>query len=118
MTDREKAIIMAYTGICMLAGEKMDVFYQYLEELYERPIYTHEWMTLDIQEKSKPDFIKLCKEEEPERKKGKWIHDGFDFPHGVDWIHCSECGRREPNVLPAKTPYCPSCGARMEKGGE
>ena len=55
---------------------------------------------------------------EPERKKGKWIHDGFDIPHGVDWIHCSECGRREPNVLPAKTPYCPSCGAKMEEGDE
>ena len=53
---------------------------------------------------------------EPERKTGKWIHDGFDIPHGVDWIHCSECGRREPNVPAAKTPYCPNCGARMEEG--
>ena len=53
---------------------------------------------------------------EPERKTGKWIHDGFDHPHGVDWIHCSVCGRREPNVPAAKTSYCPTCGAKMEEG--
>ena len=66
MTDREKAIVMAYTGICMLEGEKLGVFYQYLEELYDRPVYTHEWVSLDIKEKSKPDFLQLCKEEQPE----------------------------------------------------
>ena len=66
MTDREKAIVMAHTGICMLEGEKLGVFYQYLNELYGRPVYTHEWVTLDIKEKSKPDFLQLCKEEEPD----------------------------------------------------
>lgn len=73
MTDREKAIVMAHTGICMLEGEKMGVFYQYLNELYGRPVYTHEWVTLDIKEKSKPDFLQLCKEEEPERKTENYI---------------------------------------------
>ena len=68
MTNREKAIVMAHTGICMLEGEKLGVFYQYLNELYGRPVYTHEWVTLDIKEKSKPDFLQLCKEEEPERR--------------------------------------------------
>ena len=64
MTDREKAIVMAYTGICMLSGERIIEFYKYLEELYGRPVYTHEIVSLDIQEKSKGDFIKLCKEGE------------------------------------------------------
>lgn len=74
MTDREKAIVMAHTGICMLVGEKMGVFYQYLNELYGRPVYTHELVTLDIKEKSIPDFLQLCKEEEPSAERmGRWI---------------------------------------------
>lgn len=51
----------------------------------------------------------------PERKTGKWIHDGYDFPHGNDWIHCSECGKRGINVPADLTNYCPNCGARMER---
>ena len=61
MTDREKAIVTAYTGINMLEGEKFDEFYKYLNELYGRPVYTHEILFLDIREKSKKDFITLCK---------------------------------------------------------
>ncbi len=48
-----------------------------------------------------------------ERKRGEWIHDGYDIPHGVDWMHCSVCGRREPYVPAAMTNFCPSCGAEM-----
>lgn len=50
-----------------------------------------------------------------EPKKGKWIHDGYDFPHGNDWIHCSICGKRGINVPADLTNYCPNCGARMEE---
>ena len=32
MTDREKAIVMAYTGYAMLVGEKMQIYYDYLCE--------------------------------------------------------------------------------------
>lgn len=45
---------------------------------------------------------------------GRWIHDGFDFPHGNDWIHCSECGKRGINVPADLSNYCPNCGAMME----
>lgn len=45
---------------------------------------------------------------------GKWVHDGYDIPHGVDWMHCSECGNREPYVPAAMTNYCPNCGAKMD----
>ena len=48
-----------------------------------------------------------------ERKRGRWIHDGYDIPHGVDWMHCSVCGRREPHVPAAMTNFCPNCGADM-----
>lgn len=50
---------------------------------------------------------------EPQRMKGKWIHDGYDIPHGVDWMHCSVCGRREPHVPAAMTNFCPTCGSDM-----
>lgn len=116
MTDREKAIVMAHTGICMLEGEKLNEFYHYLAELYGRPVYTHELIALDIEHKSKPDFLKLCDEEDPERKTGKWIHDGYDFPHGNDWIHCSECGKRGINAPADLTNFCPNCGADMREG--
>jgi hypothetical protein len=42
MTDREKAIVMAYTGICMLTGDKFQIFHKYVEEIMGRPVYTHE----------------------------------------------------------------------------
>lgn len=64
MTDREKAIVMAYTGVTMLKGEKLKVFYEYLQELYNRPVYTHELGYLDTRKKSLDDFIKLCDDEE------------------------------------------------------
>lgn len=80
MTDREKAIVMAYTGIAMLTGEKIEEFYKYLAELYGRPVYTHEIVTLDIQEKAKPDFVELCRTEQSERKKGEWIPCSVRLP--------------------------------------
>lgn len=65
MTDKEKAIVMAYTGAVMLKGEKLFIFYKYLEDILGRPVMTHEIPRLEgtIKEKSKADFIALCKEE-------------------------------------------------------
>lgn len=64
MTDREKAIVMAYTGICMLNGDKFDIFHKYVEELMGRPVQTFELadeVAVDeIKEKAEPDFIELC----------------------------------------------------------
>jgi len=68
MTDREKAIIMAYTGTCMLTGDKFEVFQDYVEKLIGRPVFTHELADISVQneikEKSKDDFMKLCAEKE------------------------------------------------------
>ena len=50
MTDSERAIIMAYTGICMLTGDRLEIFYKYVEELLERPIWTHELGIKEIQD--------------------------------------------------------------------
>ena len=65
MTDKEKAVIMAHTGVCMLTGDKLNIFYKYVEDIIGRPVYTHELIYLEdkIKEKSKADFLKLCKSE-------------------------------------------------------
>ena len=66
MTDREKAIVMAYTGICMLTEDKFQIFHKYVEDIMGRPVYTHELADKDVQneikEKAKADFIALCDE--------------------------------------------------------
>lgn len=65
MTDREKAIIMAYTGYAMLTGDKLGLFYQYIQEKVGRPVMTHELAEKPMQETihtlSKPDFVELCR---------------------------------------------------------
>ena len=68
MTDREKAIVMAYTGVCMLTGNKFQIFHEYVEDIMGRPIQTIE-MGMDsvadeIKEKSREDFIALCMEDQ------------------------------------------------------
>jgi hypothetical protein len=72
MTDREKAIVMAYTGKCMLTEDKFHIFHEYIEELMGRPVFTHELadknVSAEIKEKSKDDFIALCNEEEKEKE--------------------------------------------------
>ena len=68
MTNNEKAIVMAYTGYTMLTGEKLNFFYNYVEKLLGRPIYSHELADTEIIEeitrKSKEDFINLCKDDD------------------------------------------------------
>ena len=61
MTKREAAIIELYTGICMLTGDDRKYVYAYARELMGRPILTHELSDEMLKEKSKADFIKLCK---------------------------------------------------------
>ena len=64
MTKQECAIVMAHTGICMLAGEDFNIFHKYVEQIMGRPVYTHEMaissVADEIKERSKCDFIKLC----------------------------------------------------------
>lgn len=75
MTDREKAIIMAHTGICMLAGDKFQIFHKYVEDIMGRPIWTGDigWLEKEIKEKSKADFIALCADESDSENPNKWI---------------------------------------------
>lgn len=65
MTDREKAIVMAYTGVTMLAGDKLDIFYQYVSEKLGHCVMTHELAFPEVQDAitdaAKNDFIELAK---------------------------------------------------------
>lgn len=65
MTKRECAIVMAYTGVCMLAGENFQIFHKYVEDIMNRPVYTHELgfplVADEIKRRSENDFIALCK---------------------------------------------------------
>ena len=68
MTDKEKAIVSAYTGITMLNGEKFQIFHKYIEDILGRPVFTHELgnelVFAEIKEKSRADFLRLCEEVE------------------------------------------------------
>ena len=69
MTDKEKAVVMAFTGIVMLEGEKFSVFHKYIEDICGRRIYLHEMgdkkLWEEIEEKSKDDFAALCRSADP-----------------------------------------------------
>lgn len=92
MTDREKAIVMAYTGYCMLAGDKLKVFYEYVGELLGRPVYTHEFADPDIQEKASDDFYKLCRETTPD-------------VNNVEVVRCNDCKWNHIHVTPKGHDY-------------
>lgn len=74
MTDKEKAIIMAHTGVVMLRGDKFRIFHNYVESILSRTIWTHELVELadEIREKSRNDFIKLCEESTSECAPGDY----------------------------------------------
>jgi hypothetical protein len=66
LTKEQAAIIGAYTGIT--CGPFGDV-QEYVEKILDRPVWTHEFadkeLSKEIKKKSKPDFIAMCHEREP-----------------------------------------------------
>ena len=114
MNDREKAIVMAYTGVCMLTGDRLNEFYKYLAELYGRPVFTHEIAELDIKDRAYKDFLELCKETAPPAEKtGHWENGENNI--GMKRYVCSICGKGQPYL---RFNYCPNCGARMENDND
>lgn len=51
-----------------------------------------------------------------ERKTGKWIYDSEPYPLGNPYGHygCDQCGES----VPARTNFCPNCGAQMIGGDD
>ena len=130
MTDREKAIVMAYTGICMLTGTKFAIFHKYVEDIMGRPVQTIELGTKfvidEIKEKSEADFIDLCKEDQgpsvtPQPEVGRWIYD-----KNIDNWKCSKCDETPKTMgycgsadfMTKHFKYCNHCGAKMQEAKE
>lgn len=83
MTKHECVIVMAYTGVCMLKGDDLQIFYDYVEEIMGRRLYTHEIgeQADAIKEAAKDDFYNLCassKDEKPHEIPGMTVTDAFD----------------------------------------
>ena len=45
---------------------------------------------------------------------GHFIHDGPRFAGGIDWWHCSNCGKLASG-MEIFFDYCPFCGAKMDE---
>lgn len=88
MTDREKAIVMAYTGACMLTGDKFQIFHKYVEDIMGRSVWTHEigFLENEIKEKSKADFIALCADEGNSENPNKWTPVSERLPEDSELI--------------------------------
>lgn len=118
MTDREKAIVMAHTGKCMLTGDKFQIFHKYIEDIMGIPIMTHEigWLEDEIKEKSKADFIALCADESSSEnpKMGKWVKTPKAvMGEGYMW-YCDQCEHKVYQDSSKPYPsekYCPNCGS-------
>lgn len=115
MTDKEKAIVMAYTGICMLTGDKLSVFYKYIQDIMGRPVYSHEFADVfeEIKEKSSKDFLRLCREETKietvgvtEICRAELMKDPGYIDYAMDTI-ATKLGRELIDFIEYKTEYMP-----------
>lgn len=65
MTEKERVIVTAYTGILMSG---LTNFYKYAEEKLNRPVFTHDLIKEEVwnelKEASKEDFLALCNHED------------------------------------------------------
>lgn len=63
MTEREGAVLSAYTGILMC--KTFSPVHEYIEEIMGRPVWTHEIPMLadEIKEKSNEEFSRIIKEQ-------------------------------------------------------
>ena len=123
MNDREKAIVMAFTGWTTLEGDRLKAFYDYLSEKAGRPVYTHEFAFItDVmcRQEIKADFIALCKAEEMQPvAHAYWYGSEFDgYADGspvYDTWGCSNCHEEvHSEGFPPVYDYCPHCGAKMD----
>lgn len=134
MTIREKVVVMAYTGMVTVVGDKLVEYYKYLEEIFGRTVLTHEIPGLadEIKERSREDFIRICRENDEREEKGRRTEQDSakgnempcanwkvsnTYPHNV---YCDRCYKTfvnnrewldEGHIQFAE--YCPHCGAKM-----
>lgn len=102
MTDWEKAVVMAYTGVVTLKGDKLAIFRKYINEKMGRTIFTHELlgkdMTQKIKEAAKPDFLAICADEE---------QHFWSSPESIQRERCCRtCEHNKPYPLNTTLSYC------------
>lgn len=107
MTDREKAIVMAYTGVVMLSGDKLDIFYQYVREKLGHCVMTHEMVFPEVQDAiadaAKNDFIELAKGNEAPTV-GEWVSVKDRLPEkNGDYITYDRDGTVWPHFFTASS---------------
>lgn len=114
MTKRECAVIMTYTGVCMLTGDDLKFFYEYIAELMGRPVYSQEIPALsdDLKEKAEPDFISMCARATGVSGDTVELHKVAIRPKSEQYI-CISCGEycyypHSNKAIPYK--FCPNCG--------
>lgn len=119
MTKRECAVIMSFTGVAMLKGDDLDIFYQYLADVMGRPIFSHEIAILadEIKESARPDFIRICREAAAADETIN-LSEVAD----CDQFICKECGinltnweRVDGNMWAEEYEFkfCPNCGRKV-----
>lgn len=113
MTKRECAIVMAFTGVAMLKGDDLDIFYQYIAEVIGRPVYTHEiaMMADDIKESARADFIQICHD----AAEGTELQKVSSRPKSEQYI-CPRCGSfcYYPHCKKGiQYRFCPNCGKEV-----
>ena len=65
--------------------------------------------TLDFESGKKViEHLEQMPSAQPQRKTGRWIHDGSKWANR--WI----CDRCKYKLFGVKTKFCPDCGAKME----
>ena len=68
MTDREKTVVTAHTGVVMLPEGKLHLFFDYLEEIMGKRISIYDLQFKEIsdqiKERSKAEFLEICNREE------------------------------------------------------
>ena len=67
MTDREKIVVSAHTGVVMLPEDKVFMLFDYFDELLGRRITIYDLQFKEvsdqIKERSKPEFLEICRRE-------------------------------------------------------
>lgn len=114
MTEKEKIIVSAFTGILMTDFSKV---HEYIEKILGRPVWTHEFADKaiweEIKKKSEDDFLDICKKDDNSDCSGEWVH----IYRGTEYyLKCPECGKEILDMtryIPMN--FCPICGVKMKR---
>ena len=95
---------------CQLTDDDKEVIRIHLNAIKEKLCNQYRWN----EAKEYEELIDRLMNLQPERKKGKWIHEYLESTAGGSYpvIRCSECQGAFPFTI--EYSYCPICGALME----